>query len=67
MRAIVLRSPCAAVAVVTTALEDACAAEEVVWLAGGEAAAKLRNQKLTKPPPSGTTIDVKIIEDACHR
>ena len=67
MRAIVLRSPCAAVAVVTTALEGACAAEEVVWLAGGEAAAKLRIHKSTKPLPSGTTMDVRIIDDACHR
>ena len=60
MRATVLRSPCAAAVIVTTALEDACAAKEVVWLAGGEDVAKVRVHESKNPPPSGRTIDVKV-------
>ena len=60
MRATVLRSLCAAAVVVTTGSKDLRAVKEVVWLEGGEAAAKLRIHKTKNPPPSGRTIDVKV-------
>ena len=60
MRATVLRSPFAHTVIVTTALEDACAATEVVWLAGGDEDAEVRDHKSTNPPPNVTRIDVKV-------
>ena len=43
LRPTVLRSPFAHAVIVTTALEDACAATEVVWLAGGDEDAEVRD------------------------
>ena len=60
LRPTVLRSPFAHAVIVTTALEDACAATEVVWLAGGDEDAEVRDHESMNPPPSGTRIDVKV-------
>ena len=55
-----MRSLCAAAVIVTTALEDVCEANNVAWLAAGDEDAEVRLHKSTDPPPSPTTIDVKV-------
>ena len=60
LRPTVLRSHCAHAVIVTTGSRYLRAVKEVAWLAAGDEDAEVRVHESTNPPPSGTTVDVKV-------